>query len=163
MIKEIADYKGYYVSDDGIIYSDKSGELKALHPWADSRGLYLMVQFSENNITYKKLVHRLIAETFIPNPNNYPEVNHINYNTQDNRVENLEWCTRLYNVHHMLQKYSPVRNYRECKLFYKDEYINDFRSVCEAARYANKNFGASYTGLIRNLKSKQAEIIKINE
>ena len=44
-----------------------------------------------------KKLHRIIAETFIPNPNNYPVVNHINGNKLDNRVENLEWCTQSWN------------------------------------------------------------------
>lgn len=104
MIKEIANYKGYYASDDGIIYSDKSGELRELKPWVDSRGRYLIIGLSENGVVDKKLVHRIIAETFIPNPNNYPEVNHLNYSTQDNRIENLEWCTGLQNIHHALKK-----------------------------------------------------------
>lgn len=42
-------------------------------------------------------IHRLVAQAFIPNPNNLSEVNHINENPADNRADNLEWCTRLYN------------------------------------------------------------------
>lgn len=43
-------------------------------------------------------IHRLVAEAFIPNPNNYPIINHINENRQDNSIENLEWCTNSHNA-----------------------------------------------------------------
>lgn len=51
----------------------------------------------------KNHIHRLIAETWIPNPNNYPQVNHMNGNKHDNRVDNLEWCTALHNVRHSFE------------------------------------------------------------
>lgn len=58
---------------------------------------YYEVTLTKNNEKKFIRVHRLIAMTFIPNPNNYPVINHINYNRFDNRVENLEWCTVWYN------------------------------------------------------------------
>lgn len=63
----------------------------------DNGNGYLHVVLSMNGKTVTKKVHRLVAETFIPNPDNFPEVNHKNCNRANNNVENLEWCTRSYN------------------------------------------------------------------
>lgn len=61
---------------------------------------YLMTTMSKNGKAITPLVHRLVAETFIPNPENKPTVNHINGNKTDNRLENLEWCTYSENEQH---------------------------------------------------------------
>lgn len=61
---------------------------------------YLKVCLSKNGRHYVKSVHRLVAEAFIPNPYDLPVINHINEDKQDNRVENLEWCTVQYNTMH---------------------------------------------------------------
>lgn len=69
---------------------------KILSPHPSPKG-YMIINLSTDmgNITYK--MHRLIALTFIPNPNNLPEVNHKDEDKANNRVDNLEWCTHQYN------------------------------------------------------------------
>jgi len=61
---------------------------------------YMIVNLKKNNKQHLMLVHRLIAEAFISNPENYETVNHINGNHKDNRIENLEWCSGLQNTRH---------------------------------------------------------------
>ena len=61
---------------------------------------YFTVRLSKDGVDKQYSVHRLVAMAFIPNPDNLPQVNHINEDRNDNRVENLEWCTNEYNVHY---------------------------------------------------------------
>lgn len=98
--KDIVGYEGLYqVSNWGRVrslnYRHAIGNIKILVPYSDRIG-YLHIELSGK----KFLVHRLVAIAFIPNPNNYPVVNHKDCNPQNNRVENLEWCTQKYNTNY---------------------------------------------------------------
>lgn len=64
----------------------------------DNTNGYLIVRFRTNGERVTKLMHRLVAQTFIPNPDNLPQVNHKNCNRADNRISNLEWCDNSYNM-----------------------------------------------------------------
>ena len=72
---------------------------------------YNYVNLSKNSKTCTKRVHRLVAEAFISNPNNLPEVNHKDEDKSNNNVENLEWCTREYNLNYGMrsEKFSKTR------------------------------------------------------
>lgn len=66
---------------------------------------YVQVLLYKDGVGKLCTVHRLVAKAFIPNPNNYPEVNHLNEERADNWVENLEWCTRSQNALHSNKKF----------------------------------------------------------
>ena len=91
-IKQIEEYDGYYVSNTGKVFS-KEKELQQYH----ING-HLCVYLYKNTRREKIYVHRLVAKAFIPNPNNYPIVNHKDENGKNNHYENLEWCTYSYNT-----------------------------------------------------------------
>lgn len=79
------------------------------------------------------LVHRIIAKTFIQNPNNYPIVNHKDGNGSNNCVDNLEWCNKEYNIKHAvyndLLKYSKNPGVQKYKYFPKDG-VQRWRANC---------------------------------
>ena len=93
---EVKDTDGkYLISDDGRVFSVLSERMLTLQ--SNSEG-YKRVELVRNGTSRRYLVHRLVAEAFIPNPNNYPLVNHKDEDKTNNHVENLEWCDGSYNV-----------------------------------------------------------------
>lgn len=98
--KDLKNYEGLYkVSSCGRIISTKRYKKEAKYGHNTPKG-YKFFIISKNKKTKSVLMHRIIAETFIPNPENKPYINHINGDRSDNRVENLEWCTERENVSH---------------------------------------------------------------
>ena len=94
--KHIENFPHYLIYNDGRVYSIKSGKFLKIH--FDSCGYKHVTLYrgtKRSRKTYK--VHRLVANAFIPNPNNYLEINHKDENKSNNNVWNLEWCNRKYN------------------------------------------------------------------
>lgn len=79
----------------------------------DNGNGYDTVSFYYNNKRKREYVHRLVANVFIPNPKNKPQVNHINGIRNDNRLENLEWVTASENINDMLEKRRPIYSNRK--------------------------------------------------
>lgn len=96
--RDIKDFENYQVSNLGRIYSKNKRTCIKVKKLA-GRGYYQIRLYKDGKYFYKNL-HRIIAETFIPNPNNYRTVNHINGNKLDNRVTNLEWADDCTQQHH---------------------------------------------------------------
>lgn len=86
----------------------KSKELKQ----TVNRHGYHVITLYKSGVRYFKIVHRLVAESFIYNPNNYKEVNHIDMNKSNNNVANLEWCDREYNINHMYKNKNTSSKYK---------------------------------------------------
>lgn len=94
--KDVKGYEGLYqVSNLGNVYSTKTA--KILKSQISGKG-YKTVCLHKNNVPHTNQLHRLIAQAFIPNPNNYPQINHIDGNKTNNNINNLEWCDQSYNI-----------------------------------------------------------------
>lgn len=123
--KDVPGYLGYYqISNLGrvkslnrtIVYSPSkfypNGRVrvlkeKILTPSVDKKGYEFVQLFINGNYRSKK-IHRLVAEVFIPNPNNLEQVNHKDENKKNNKVSNLEWCTLIYNINYGTGKYRKL-------------------------------------------------------
>ena len=106
--KDVKGHEGHYqVSNLGRIRNLRTGKITGYDRPSNIRGDYLSCSIG--------LIHRIIAETFIPNPGNKPEINHKNFDKTDNRVENLEWVTKQENMDHFVNSRDDSLTYDEVK------------------------------------------------
>ena len=151
--KRIENFNDYYISNFGDIIKDnyksrnsKNSKMKAIKPCIKDNG-YLQVGLYQKRSkkNYKKYMHRLVAETFIPNPNNYPIINHKNGNKKDNRVENLEWCNYSHNIEHAYNNNLRTKKYGSNNKLSRHfvELDNEYNFIREfwGSREENKKLG----------------------
>lgn len=96
-IKKIKGYDNYFVSDDGIVFSKTKDELVEKKTFLSHNG-YKRVTLWNKGKQKKYFVHRLVAEYFVKNVNNYDSVDHIDENKLNNNYNNLRWTSKSYNL-----------------------------------------------------------------
>lgn len=138
-LKRIDGTTDYYVSRCGDVYSKAKGKFKKLSP-GENTGGYLQVgivypQTDGTRVRKIRSVHRLVAEAFISNPNNYPIVDHKNNNKHDNRVENLQWCTNKFNIQKAWDDGVAKAHFKPIKVIFNDNTELIFSSRNECADY----------------------------
>lgn len=115
--KDVKNYEGkYQVSNLGRVKSllekYRGGQYYGmiLKSHVNKKG-YVYQQLRKDNKTFTHLLHRLVAEVFIPNPENKPNINHIDANTSNNNINNLEWCTQKENIQHCIKLERRNKNF----------------------------------------------------
>lgn len=160
--KDISNYEGLYqVSNLGNVRSlshiRKNGKKETqkylskgrlLKPAIQSVG-YKFVVLSKQGKTKGYRVHRLVAEAFIPNPDNLPQVNHKDENKLNNNVNNLEWCTVAYNNNYgtkqeRYRKAIKEKNGRKINQYdLEGNFVKSWNCIMDAERYLNKKRAAT--------------------
>ena len=134
--KDKKDYEGHYqVSNCGRVKSIKFGKEIILKQ--NIRNGYYYVFLSKNGIVKKYYVHRLVAEAFIDNPDNLPQINHKDENKLNNSVENLEWCDTKYNVNYGTAL--TRRTIKKSKIVYQYTLEGNFIKEWPSARECGRN------------------------
>lgn len=125
----------YEVSDQGRVRSLKFGKERILKPIRNTSG-YLQVFLCKNGEKKTYRVHRLVAQTFIPNPHNLPEVNHKDENKENNSVHNLEWCTNKYNINYGTRTQRQAEKLSKPVLQYtkSGELVREWKSTIDVQR-----------------------------
>lgn len=160
--KQVDGFNGRYkVSTYGRIKSfaqDKiNGKIKIGN--LDHNGYRTILLYNGKGGKKRYFVHRLVAQAFIPNPSNLPQVNHMDENKENNRVENLEWCDNDYNINYGTGRERAAMSNYCCETTSKRVYSVDtktgqieyFDSIGEAERKT----GNSHCNIVRALKGRR--------
>lgn len=109
-VKQLSNYKNNWISEDGQLLSIMRAKL--ISKFINKKG-YVKVSINKDNVINTFQIHRLVAEAFVPNPFNKPQVNHIDGNKQNNNYTNLEWVTNQENQIHAIKNKLYVPQFNE--------------------------------------------------
>ena len=166
MWKTIQNETNYEVSSEGQVRNKQTKQIKSLR--YSNKG-YARVTLYTSGKTYS--VHRLVAENFIINPDNYPSVNHKDGNKANNRLENLEWCTPKQNTRHAIDviktmstaDWSGIRN-PEHKLDYGLVYSIKFGLLGQLSNFQLEKMLGVQEETIRRIKVNELwkHVVKVD-
>ena len=162
IVKEYPLNNNYLVSTDGRIFSKRMH--KYLIPKKNWDG-YLRIQIWKKNKCHMISWHRVVAQTFLPNPNNYPVINHKDGNKQNNVVTNLEWCTQKDNIIHSY-KMGLSKVHSRIKINQYDlnnNFIRTWDSLTEAAKNVHGEITSICAACRGRIKSSKGYIWKYCE
>ena len=151
--KDIEEYEGLYqVSNLGRVKSLNYNNTKKekIIKTLNNRG-YLKVILCKNNECKNFLIHRLVANAFIENPNNYNEINHIDECKTNNIVNNLEWCNRKYNINY------GSGNKRRGEKHKKPIYCLETDKIYNSAKQASEELNIKRENIVNVLRGRQKQ------
>ena len=151
--KPVIGYEGLYeVSNWGRVKSLKFGKERILKLFKDTSG-YLCVKLCKNTNQCQFKVHRLVAQAFIPNPNNLPQINHKDECKTNNIVSNLEWCDRKYNINYGTRTEKCSKKVYQYTL--DGKFVKEWKSTMECGRngYNKGNVAACCRGKLKKYKN----------
>lgn len=153
--KDVKGYEGLYqVSNFGRVRSlnyKHTKNVKELAYRINHKG-YIDVHLSKNGKSKHLVVHRLVAKTFIPNPNNLPQINHIDGNKQNNRIDNLEWCNNSENLKHAYKLNLRLKkqgvNHHNCKKVNQYDLNGNFIKTWDFIKQANVELKIPHSNIV---------------